>query len=129
GLERAAEFQFFDKTVKEYAERRAILVNAFEKLGLQYSLPEGGYFVLLDISKVKVPEDYPYPDTLKGRGKDFRAAWFIAQEVGVSTIPVSEFYCKEHQEIGERFIRFAFCKDYELLQRAAERLQKLKEYL
>lgn len=129
GLERAAEFQYFDKTVKEYAERRDILVNAFKKLGLQYSLPEGGYFVLLDISKVKVPEDYPYPDSLKGRGKDFRAAWFIAQEVGVSTIPVSEFYCEGHQGIGERFIRFAFCKDYDLLRRAAERLEKLKEYL
>lgn len=47
GLERALEFQYFDKTVKEYAERRDILVNAFKELGLQYSLPEGGYFVLL----------------------------------------------------------------------------------
>ncbi|KAG9014091.1 hypothetical protein FRB90_005598, partial [Tulasnella sp. 427] len=132
GLERAAEFKFFEKTVDEYAQRREILVNAFKDLGLQYSLPEGGYFVLLflkDISKVKVPEGYTYPDSLKGRGKDFKAAWFIAQEVGVSTIPVSEFYCEEHQQIGERFIRFAFCKDYDLLKRAAERLQKLKDYL
>lgn len=41
----------------------------------------------------------------------------------------SKFYCEEHQQIGERFIRFAFCKDIPLLERAAERLRKLKEYL
>ncbi|KAG8964966.1 hypothetical protein FRC03_001117 [Tulasnella sp. 419] len=129
GLEEARERQFFETSVQEYAERRDILANAFRDLGLQFTLPEGSYFMLLDISRVQFPDDYPFPPTVQGRGRDFKAAWFIAQEVGVSTIPVSEFYCEEHQKIGERFIRFAFCKDADLLRQAAKRLARLKEFI
>jgi len=47
GLEQANQRQFFEDQVKEYAERRSILCEAFDRLGLKYSLPEGTYFVLL----------------------------------------------------------------------------------
>jgi kynurenine aminotransferase len=47
----------------------------------------------------------------------------------VSSIPVSEFYCEEHAQIGEVYARFAFCKDVDTLRAAAVRLKKLKEYL
>jgi kynurenine aminotransferase len=47
GLEEAEERQFFQNQLREYAERRAILCEAFDRLGLRYSLPEGTYFVLL----------------------------------------------------------------------------------
>ena len=56
-------------------------------------------------------------------------AWFLAQELGVSTIPVSEFYCDEHSHIGERFLRFAFCKDLETLNAAGERLRGITKFL
>jgi hypothetical protein len=65
--------------------------------------------MLQDISGIKIPEDYPFPASLDGRGKDFkyvasitripscsdlksRACWFMAthEDVRVSTIPVSE---------------------------------------
>ncbi|RDB22855.1 putative aminotransferase C6B12.04c [Hypsizygus marmoreus] len=129
GLEQAKERQFFETQLKEYAERRAILTDAFDRLGLKYTLPEGSYFVLLDISDVNFPEDYPFPESVLGRGRDFKACWFIALEIGVSSIPVSEFYCDEHANIGEAFGRFAFCKDVETLKKAAERLQALKKYI
>lgn len=75
-----------------------------------------------------------------------RACWFIALELGVSSIPVSEvisnvlmqvicplnafqFYCQEHTSIGENYGRFAFCKDVETLKRAGERLQGLKKFI
>jgi len=53
----------------------------------------------------------------------------MALEIGVSSIPVSEFYCEEHCSIGEIYARFAFCKDVETLRAAAERLKKLAKYL
>ena len=71
----------------------------------------------------------------------------MATEIGVSTIPVSEvsfprtilelsdldrllqFYCEEHANIGEAYARFSFCKDLDTLRRAAERLQRLKQYI
>ncbi|KAG6903372.1 hypothetical protein C0995_013125 [Termitomyces sp. Mi166 len=90
GLEQAKEHKFFENQLKEYTERRAILTEAFDRLGMKYSLPEGSYFVLLDISNVEFPDDYPFPESVLGRGRDFRACWFIAMEIGVSSIPVSE---------------------------------------
>jgi len=129
GLERASERQFFQIQLREYDERRAILCNAFDQLGLKYSLPEGSYFVLLDISGVKIPDDYPFPETVLGRGRDFRVCWFIANKIGVSSIPVSEFYCEEHANIGEAYARFSFCKDADTLWKASKRLQKLKDFL
>lgn len=47
GLEQAKSQKFFEKQLKEYEERRAVLCEAFDRLGLKYSLPEGTYFVLL----------------------------------------------------------------------------------
>jgi len=129
GLEQAGKLKFFEIQREEYAHRRGVLLGAFDKLGLRYTIPEGSYFVLVDISKVKIPEDYNYPSMLDGRGKDFKAAWFIAQEIGVSSIPVSEFYSDEHRGIGEAYIRFAFCKDEETLRRAGERLGGIAKYL
>ncbi|KAI0265186.1 pyridoxal phosphate-dependent transferase [Gloeopeniophorella convolvens] len=129
GLEQAKEHKFFETQLQEYQDRRDLFVSAFERLGMTYSLPEGTYFVLLDISSVNFPDDYPFPESVLGRGRDFKACWFIAMEVGVSSIPVSEFYCEEHMTIGENFGRFSFCKDMGTLRAAVERLQKLKQYL
>ncbi|KAF9451640.1 PLP-dependent transferase [Macrolepiota fuliginosa MF-IS2] len=129
GLEQANDRNFFEIQRAEYAERRAILVDAFDKLGMKYTLPEGSYFILLDISDVDFPEDYPFPESVLGRGRDFRACWFIAMEVGISSIPVSEFYCEEHANIGEAYARFAFCKDTDTLKAAADRFQGLKKFL
>ena len=47
GLEQAKEKRFFENQLAEYQERRSILSDAFDKLGLKYSLPQGTYFVLL----------------------------------------------------------------------------------
>ncbi|PIL37269.1 hypothetical protein GSI_00962 [Ganoderma sinense ZZ0214-1] len=129
GLEQAKKRGFLKQQCDEYAERRKILTDGFDKLGMKYSNPQGSYFVLLDIRNVKWPDDYPFPESVLGRGRDFRACWFIAMEVGVSSIPVSEFYCEEHTSIGEAYARFAFCKDVDTLKHAVERLQNLKKYL
>ncbi|KAF9055070.1 PLP-dependent transferase [Hymenopellis radicata] len=129
GLEQVKDRQFFETQRKEYAERRAVLTEAFDKIGIKYTFPEGTYFTLMDVSDVHWPEDYPFPESVMGRGRDFKACWFIALEIGVSSIPVSEFYCEEHANIGENYARFAFCKDIETLTRAGERLQGLKKYL
>jgi len=129
GLEQAAERKYFETQQAEYQERRDTFLPYLDKLGLQYTRPQGTYFVLLDISDVDVPEDYPFPPSLDGRGRDFKAAWFIAEQVGVSSIPTSEFYCEEHSRMGERFARFSFCKDLDTLRKGGEKLQNLKKYL
>jgi len=129
GLEGAKEHNFFPNQIKEYAERRDVLTKAFDDLGMKYTLPQGSYFLLLDISELQMPDDYPFPQSVLGRGRDFKACWFMAIKLGVSSIPVSEFYCEEHYNIGEVYARFAFCKDVDTLRAAAERLKGLSQYL
>ncbi|KAJ3935838.1 MAG: pyridoxal phosphate-dependent transferase [Lentinula lateritia] len=129
GLEQVQERKFFQTQTAEYAERRKVLTDCFDTLGLPYTNPEGSYFILLDISRVKFPDDYAFPQSVLGRGRDFKACWFIALEVGVSSIPVSEFYCIEHANIGEVYARFSFCKDVDTLRHASQRLQNLKQYI
>lgn len=73
GLELAPKHNFFQIQRDEYAERRKVLTDCFDSLGLNYTFPEGGYFVLLDVSNVKFPDDYPFPESLQGRGRDFRS--------------------------------------------------------
>ncbi|KAJ3924635.1 MAG: hypothetical protein NXY57DRAFT_907908, partial [Lentinula lateritia] len=55
----------------EYAERRKVLTDCFDTLGLPYTNPEGSYFILLDISRVEFPDD-AFPQSVLGRGRDFK---------------------------------------------------------
>ena len=71
GLEQATKRGYWAKQVQEYEERRAVLLKYFDEAGLRYSVPFGTYFVLVDISKVDIPKDYPFPEMIKGRGRDF----------------------------------------------------------
>ncbi|CAL1701426.1 unnamed protein product [Somion occarium] len=129
GIEEAVDRKFFETQRGEYEERRNILTACFDKVGLRYTHPEGTYFILLDISNIQWPENFPFPESVEGRGRDFKACWFIAMEIGVSSIPVSEFYCEEHVNIGEQYARFGFCKDIETLKHAAQRLESLRKYI
>jgi kynurenine aminotransferase len=47
GLEQAPGRKFFETQLAEYDERRKVLTDAFDELGLKYTMPEGSYFVLL----------------------------------------------------------------------------------
>lgn len=56
GVEEANTRGFFEQQLKEYSERRDILVKCFDQLGLRYTLPEGTYFILLvSISPHPIP--------------------------------------------------------------------------
>ena len=90
GFEKAEEHNFFPEQLAAYSERRDILTSYFDILGLSYTKPEGSYFLLVDMSPVKVPEGFAVPETCKGRGKDFELCWWLAQELRVVGIPPSE---------------------------------------
>ena len=103
--------------------------GVFEELGLPYTEPEGGYFVMANFSKVKLPEDYPFPPHVASRPRDFKLAWFLIQEVGVAAIPPTEFYTDANCSIVEDYLRFAVCKPDDVLETAKERLRGLKKYI
>ena len=46
------------------------------------------------------------------------------EEVGVASVPGSSFY--HDKSLGRSMVRFAFCKKYETLKRAADRLATVR---
>ncbi len=103
--------------------------EVWKELGVPYSDPEGGYFVMANLSKVKLPEDYPFPPHVASRPRDFKLAWFMIQELGVAAIPPSEFYTDPNAHIVEDYLRFAVCKPDDVLETAKERLRGLKKFI
>jgi aspartate/methionine/tyrosine aminotransferase len=51
---------------------------------------------------------------------DVTFAKWMCEEIGVATVPGSSFY--SDRSLGKSLVRFAFCKKYETLKRAADRL-------
>ncbi|KAL1883941.1 arylformamidase [Diaporthe australafricana] len=129
GFEKAEGEGFWDDCVKDMKGRVDRFNAVFEELGLPYSDPEGGYFVMANFSKVKLPADYPFPPHVASRPRDFKLAWFLIQEVGVAAIPPTEFYTDANHKIVEDYLRFAVCKPDDVLETAKERLRGLKKYI
>jgi len=129
GLEQVVENGFFEQQIKEYEERLAVIREGLDDIGLPYTVPQGSYFVLVETDKLDIPDDFQIPEMIKMFAADYRAAWFVAETAGVVSIPGSAFYCREHWHIGERFLRFAFCKDLDTLRACNERLKKLKPFI
>lgn len=74
---------------------------------------QGGYFQLLDYSKVSDEPDVAFAERL-------------AREFGVATLPVSVFF---HEKTKQRYLRMCFAKTNETLEQAAARLLKVPSVL
>ncbi|KAI8074914.1 pyridoxal phosphate-dependent transferase [Gongronella butleri] len=129
GLEASMTQPIFQDQVDAYLRKRAKLAKAFDDLGLPYTLPQGAYYILVNTSKIKYPKDYDFPDILHQRGNDFKMCYWMTKEIGVTSIPPSEFVSKDHWSVVEDFARFAYCKTDDVLDEAVERLQALKKYI
>jgi kynurenine aminotransferase len=55
----------------------------------QYSVPDGGYFVVANLRRVKIPDNYEFPMHIAQRTRDFKLAWFLINELGIGAIPPS----------------------------------------
>ena len=85
--------------------------------------------MLANMASVKLPSDYPFPPHVANRPRDFKLCWFLIQEVGVAAIPPTEFYTNVNAHIAEDYLRFAVCKNDDVLETAKERLRGLKKYI
>jgi len=128
-FEQADAHGFWDETKRDMQAKMMRFVSVFDELDLPYSIPDGGYFVLANLAKVKMPEEYDYPDHVKDRPRDFKMAWWLIMEFGVAAIPPSEFMTDEKAGIVEDYLRFAVCKEDGVLDQAKERLRGLKKYI
>ncbi|KAH8811830.1 aminotransferase class I and II [Xylogone sp. PMI_703] len=129
GFEKADSLGFWDESKNEMKGKMDRFNEIWKELDVPFSDPDGGYFVLANLKKVKLPDNYPFPDHVKDRPRDFKLSWFLIQEVGVAAIPPTEFYTDANAYIGEDWLRFAVCKDDDILDKAKERLRGLKKYI
>lgn len=125
------ENDFFAITRNDYKKKYEIFTKVFKELGLPYTEVAGGYFLLVNLLKVKVPQDYEFPNSFKGKTNDFKLAYWLINEFGIVGIPPTEFL-EPNSRSGnplENCLRFAVCKDDQFLSDAADRIRTLKDYL
>ena len=129
GFERADAEDFWTQSRDDMLSKMKRFCAVFDELDIPYSKPDGGYFVLANFSKVNLPDDYEFPQIVKERPRDFKLAWYLIMELGVAAIPPTEFYTEERKGVVEDWLRFAVCKDDEVLEGAKERLRGLKKFM
>lgn len=112
---------YFNSISSELKPKRDKLVKLLLDAGLTPVIPEGGYFMLADISKIanKFSSD-------EKEAKDSKFVKYLIKEKGLATIPTTAFYSDQHRHLGENFIRFCFFKNETTLEKASQILQKLE---
>lgn len=128
-LIQAQSNSYYADQVDSFKEKYAIFTKVWDDLGLTYTVPEGGYFLLVNLARVQLPESYKFPEDVASRPRDFKLAYWLIKEFGVVAIPPTEFYTEKNAHLAENYLRFAVCKDNHLLEEAVKRLQKLKDYI
>ncbi len=106
--------EYYQSLNADYQSKRDFLADVLRGAGLKVSLPQGTYFIMADF-------------TATGHDDDVTFCKWLTTEVGVAAIPPTAFYSDEHKHIGRSWARFAFCKKQETLERAAERLARLRK--
>ena len=99
------------------------MANFLQKVGMNPTLPQGGYFMIADWSKLadkidlsKEIDEY----------KDYKFTKWMVKNVGLQGIPPSAFYSKPNKLLGENFVRYCFIKKDENLKEAANILTNWK---
>lgn len=87
GFEQADQYGFWEESKRDMKGKLERFNAVWRELGLPYSDPEGGYFVMVNMSKVKLPDDYVFPPHVADRPRDFKLCWFLIMELGVAAIP------------------------------------------
>ena len=93
----------------EYTEKRDLFLAGLDRIGIAHTVPEGAYYILLDVSEYGYESDLDFCEKL-------------AQYVGVGAVPGSSFF----KEPENRYIRLHFAKKNETLNEALERLSAIR---
>lgn len=96
-----------------YTEKRDLFIKGLDEAGLKYTVPQGAYYIMVDISEF-----------INGINiSDTEFCEWMAKEVGVAAVPGSSFFKEEINHL----IRFHFAKKTETLIEALKRLKDLRE--
>ena len=94
---------------QEYTEKRDLFLRGLDEIGIAHTVPEGAYYILLDVSEYGYESDLEFCEVL-------------AEKVGVGAVPGSSFF----KEPENRFIRLHFAKKQATLEEALTRLSEIR---
>lgn len=94
----------------KYTGKRNLFLKGLDDLGIAHTVPQGAYYVLLDISEFGFDSDLAFCERL-------------ARDVGVGAVPGSSFF----REPVNHLIRLHFAKKDETLHEALNRLEGLRK--
>ena len=100
--------EYYDELQATYTHKRDLFLKGLKDVGLEFSEPQGAYYVLMDIT--------PF-----GYDNDLEFCQVLAKEVGVGAVPGSSFF----REPVNHLIRFHFAKKDETLNEALNRLEAI----
>ena len=101
---------YYDDLLQKYTHKRDLFCKGLDDLGLVHNIPQGAYYVMLDISAFGYDSDLQFCEDL-------------AAKVGVGAVPGSSFF----RESVNHLIRFHFAKKDDTLNEALNRLETLRE--
>ena len=116
GLEMPASY--YEKLQALYTEKRDHFLAGLDRVGLKHNVPQGTYFVMIDIS------DFLALPQFKG-WTDLQFCEWMIREVGVAAVPGSSFF----REPVNHLIRMHFARGTDVLDEAVRRLEKLQAFL
>jgi aminotransferase len=102
---------YYEELLASYTAKRDVFLGFLRQTGLEFTEPQGAYYVLVNIAGL-------------GFDTDSVAAEWMIREIGVAGVPGSSFF----RDPEHRFIRFHFAKKEETLRAAGERLLRLREF-
>jgi aspartate/methionine/tyrosine aminotransferase len=102
--------EYYAGLAAEYSGKRDHIVASLEGAGLKCSIPHGAYYVMADISRTGFHDDVSF-------------VRHLIENIGIAAVPGSSFF--SHPADGARFVRFCFCKKYETLEIARNKLSRL----
>lgn len=94
----------------KYTEKRDLFLKGLDRIGIQHTVPQGAYYILLDVSEFGYESDLDFCEKL-------------AEYVGVGAVPGSSFF----KEPENRYIRLHYAKKNETLENALERLNDIRK--
>src|ERR1700733_869372 len=101
---------YYEKLSVEYQKRRDLLLQHLEGARFRCYRPSGAYYIMTDISGFGFKDDLSF-------------VRHMIESVGVAAVPGSSFFSDSNA--GTALIRFCFCKKYETLEKAGDRLRRI----
>ena len=109
---------YYDDLLATYTEKRAYFLEGLDRIGLSHNIPQGTYFVMIDIQQ--------FLDLPQFQGwSDLEFCEWMTEHIGVAAVPGSSFF----KEDVNNLIRLHFARSKDILDEALARLAKLQDLL